>query len=246
MRPAVRVWALGALDLLFPAACPVCEARLGAGRRDPLCGTCWRAVIRWPRPGCPTCGRPRLGAAGAAADAPSPPCPGCAVAPPPWDYARAAGPYVEPLRTVLNQFKFARRRALARPLGDLLVEACSPWVPAEVDALVPVPLDRGRERERGFNQATLLAERLGAALRRPVRPRWLERVRPTPPQSALGAEARRDNVRGAFRADRAAAGRHVVVVDDVLTTGATAGECARALKAVGAHTVGVVTVARVE
>lgn len=166
--------------------------------------------------------------------------------PPPWDYARAAGPYVEPLRTALSQFKFARRRALARPLGDLLVEQCGPWLPAQVDALVPVPLDRGRERERGFNQAALLAERLGSALRRPVRPRWLERVRPTPPQSALSAAARRDNVRGAFRAARAAAGRHVLVVDDVLTTGATVAECARALRAAGARTVGVVTVARVE
>jgi predicted amidophosphoribosyltransferase len=78
-----------------------------------------------------------------------------------------------------------------------------------------------------------------------VRPRWLARVRATLPQSELGAAQRRANVRGAFAADPAAAGHHVVVVDDVLTTGATAAECARALRVAGAAQVGVLTVARV-
>ncbi len=112
-------------------------------------------------------------------------------------------------------------------------------------ALVPVPLGRPRQRERGFNQAALLAERLAPALGVAVRPRWLARVRDTQPQSDLGAAERHANVRGAFAARAEVAGHHVVVVDDVLTTGATVAECARALRAAGAARVGVVAVARV-
>jgi ComF family protein len=110
--------------------------------------------------------------------------------------------------------------------------------------LVPVPLSRDRERERGFNQAALLAERLARGLGAPFRVRWLARTRATAPQTELDAAARRANVRGAFVASTAAAGADVVLVDDVLTTGATASECARALRAAGARAVGVLTVAR--
>jgi ComF family protein len=118
-------------------------------------------------------------------------------------------------------------------------------VPADVDALVPVPLAPARERERGFNQAALVADELARALGRPVRRRWLRRARPTRPQSDLSAAERWANVRNAFQAAPAVAGHHVLVVDDVLTTGATAAECARALRAAGARAVSVVTVARV-
>jgi ComF family protein len=111
--------------------------------------------------------------------------------------------------------------------------------------LVPVPLGRARERERGFNQAALVAERLARGLGAPFRPCWLARARATAPQTDLDAAARRANVRGAFVASTAAAGADVVLVDDVLTTGATAGECARALRAAGVRSVGVLTVARV-
>src|SRR5207237_6401269 len=99
--------------------------------------------------------------------------------------------------------------------------------------------------ERGFNQAALLAERLARVLGVPLRQRWLARTRATVPQTALSATERRVNVRGAFVASTSAAGADVVLVDDVLTTGATAAECARALRAAGARSVGVLTVARV-
>jgi ComF family protein len=152
---------------------------------------------------------------------------------------------VDPLRAAVHAFKFHGTRALARPLADLLIEQWGPTVPDGVDALIPVPLTPARERERGFNQAALLAERLAWALERPVKPQWLRRARPTPPQSELGAAERWANVRDAFQAAPAVAGRHLLVVDDVLTTGATATECARALRAGGARAVSVVTVARV-
>jgi ComF family protein len=110
---------------------------------------------------------------------------------------------------------------------------------------VPVPLARARERERGFNQATLLAERVGERVGVRVRPGWLARLRATASQSDLSAAERRANVAGAFVAAPAVAGRYVVVIDDVLTTGATLGECARALRSAGARHVGVLAVARV-
>jgi ComF family protein len=258
---AVRTWTLAALDLVYPAWCPVCESRLGPGRRDPLCGGCWRSIVRLAPPTCPDCALPLFTpAAGHDGGAPAtggpapvalgPPeaaarCGQCRQAPPPWDWARAAGLYTGTLREALHAFKFAGCRALAAPLGDLLAEQCGAGLAVVLDVLVPVPLARARERERGFNQAALLAERLARRVGRPVRARWLRRQRPTAPQSDLGAEARRANVRGAFVAAPPVAGRSVGLVDDVYTTGATAAECTRALKAAGARSVGVLTVARV-
>jgi ComF family protein len=153
--------------------------------------------------------------------------------------------YTGVAREALHALKFERRRALARPLGDLLVAPCLVAAGGDVEAIVPVPLGRGRERARGYNQAALLAERLARAVGAPLRARWLARTRETAEQSGLGAAARADNVRGAFAASSSAAGRSVVVVDDVLTTGATASECARALRRAGARRVGFVAVARV-
>jgi ComF family protein len=233
-------WALAALDLVFPAVCPVCRQTLGAGRHDPLCGACWEAIARLAAPCCGRCGV----AAGALVPAAGL-CGGCLAEPPEWDWARAGAEYTGVVRDAIHAFKFEGRRALARPLAALVAAQWAAALPAGVEALVPVPLGRTRERERGFNQAGLLAERLGAILGRPVRPRWLRRERITGPQSDLGAAARRANVRGAFAAHPGVAGRHVVVVDDVLTTGATAAECVRALRAAGAVQVGVLTVARV-
>ncbi len=240
----MKAWATAALDLLYPALCPVCSATLGSGRRDPLCAACWLAIPRIDPPYCAVCGVPfatleprALGSAGL--------CGPCRIEPPIWDYARAAARYEGPLRDALHAFKFDARRALARPLADLVVEQCGADLAADVEALVPVPLGRARERERGFNQARLIADRLAASLGCCVKPGWLTRVRPTASQSDLGAEERRANVRDAFVAAASVAGRHVVVVDDVLTTGATAAECCRALRAAGARAVGVLSVARV-
>jgi ComF family protein len=238
-----------ALDLVFPALCPLCQTTLGADRRDPLCASCWRGITRLGRPRCHVCGAapplaPTFDDAGEPAP-PAPSCAACAADPPPYDYARSAALFEGALREAVHALKYSGRRALARPLGDLAAGYCSATLAEAIEAVVPVPLARDRGRERGFNQAELLAQRVAHRLGVPVRPRWLWRVRPTRPQSDLAASERRANVRGAFRASPQVSGRHVLVVDDVLTTGATLGECARALREGGARRVGVLTVARV-
>ena len=227
---------LAVLDLVFPALCPVCQVILDADRRDPLCGRCWCSITRLGPPGCDVCG---------AASPTVVSFTGSQRVEHGREGARAAAIYEGALREALHAFKFSRKRALARPLGDLALEQCAASLPEGIEAVIPVPLARERERERGFNQALLLARRIAGRLELPTRPRWLVRVRATRPQSDLSAAERRANVRGAFRASRRVAGRHVVVVDDILTTGATLEACARALRAAGARRVGVLTVARV-
>lgn len=149
-----------------------------------------------------------------------------------------------PLIEVLARFKYARDISLAPVLSAVLVEA-PPLLPAH-DLIVPIPLHPDRLRWRGFNQAVPLARALGRISGRPVNPLALSRHRPTPPQVGLGAVDRRRNVRGAFAVRQPAQvrGRTVLLVDDVMTTGATAHECARVLHTAGARAVDVVVLAR--
>lgn len=234
----LRRWVTAVVDLVFPPLCPVCREMLGAGRRDPLCGVCWEALERIAPPWCRCCGAP-LGVEGL--------CGACRGRRPHFAYARAAARYGDLVRETIHAFKFGGRRGLANPLGDLLAGLGLGALPgAAPDVLVPVPLHPRRARERGYNQALLLARRLERAWGVPVVADALIRAVPTRPQTDLDAAARRRNVRDAFAVRRPAliAGRHVVLVDDVLTTGATAGECARSLTRAGAAAVGVLTVAR--
>src|SRR2546426_4205084 len=239
--PASRpVWVSALLDLVFPPFCPVCERRLGEGRRDPLCGACWQALERIAPPWCRRCGQP-LSIEGL--------CGECRRRRRPFAYARAAVRYGPIAREALHAFKFGGRRALAAPLADLLAGLGLRALPgAAPDLLVPVPLHPRRERERGYNQSALLAKRLGRGWGVPVATDALGRALATAPQTDLDAAARRKNVRGAFtvRRPELVVGRHVLLVDDILTTGATVGECARCLTSAGAAAVGVLTVARVD
>jgi ComF family protein len=251
-RPAParrRVWVDALLDLVFPPFCPVCARRLGAGRRDPLCGSCWQGLDRIVPPCCRVCGLPFIELPAPEGSSPSAarPCGRCQRQPPPFAYARAAVRYGEVARDAVHALKFQGRRTMAQPLGDLIVEMGAGGLPfGPPDLLVPVPLHRRRERERGFNQALLLARRVGEAWGVGVCADALERRVATRPQTELTAEARRANVRGAFalRGSTAVAGRHVALIDDVITTGSTVAACARCLAAGGATTVGVLTVAR--
>jgi ComF family protein len=241
---ALARWLDPLLDLVFPAVCPVCATRSDDAVHRPFCAPCWASLPVGLGPGCPVCGEPFPGLAGAL------PCEACRRRPPPYAFARAVAAYKDGMREAIHAMKYGGRAVVATPLGRLLAEAAPdalPAPPAEwAEALVPVPLHPTRLAERGFNQAELLAAPCAARWRVPVLGRALVRTRATPPQTDLDAAARRANVRDAFRVPRAAAiaGRRLLLVDDVLTTGATAGAAAGALRAAGAAAVGVLALAR--
>jgi ComF family protein len=156
----------------------------------------------------------------------------------------AACVYSAPLDGLLPRFKFHLDLAAGRLLAQLLTEACADA--PRPQALVPVPLHRARLRRRGYDQALELAKPLARALDLPLQSRLLQRVRPTVPQSELSAAARRRNLRDAFAVDVVAAlPAHVVLVDDVMTTGATLHAAARALRRAGVARVDAWVCARV-
>jgi ComF family protein len=242
---ALGRWLDPLLDLVFPAVCPVCARRAeGAGPR-PFCAGCWSALPVGVEPGCVRCGEPYPGLGGAL------PCAACRHAPPPYAFARAIGAYRDGLRAAIHALKYGGRSTVAGPLGGLLAAAGPASLPVApgrwADGIVPVPLHPARLAERGFNQAELLAAPCAARWGVPLLGRALARVRATRPQAELDAEARQANVRGAFRVARPGQvrGRRLLLVDDVLTTGATVSAAARALRAAGAAAVGVVVLARV-
>ena len=163
------------------------------------------------------------------------------------DWARAAYPFAGPLRETIHRFKYGKERARAAHLGLLLqplLAALPPTVASRSPRVVPVPLAAARRRERGYNQSEELARVLAGASGLPL-DRQLARVRTTRPQVGLARPARHQNVRDAFRWRGAPLrGEPFLLIDDVLTTGATADECAATLKAAGAGWVGLLTVAR--
>ena len=220
----------GLLDLLYPPFC------VGCGRPGTMyCSTCRDGILRIRPPLCPRCGRPQ---------ATSQVCHGCAVKPPPVEGIRSVALFEGALRAAIHQFKYGSMRDLAVPLGGLLV-SFGEETPLAADAIVPVPLHARRLRERGYNQAALLAQRLGRALGLPVVHDCLRRSRYTVSQTELNAQERSRNVEGAFTCTGPGVrGQRVLLIDDVCTSGATLGACGFALTEGGARSVWALTVAR--
>ncbi|MFC0386344.1 ComF family protein [Muricoccus vinaceus] len=233
---------LGALDVLLPPHCLACEEPvLDQGT---LCPACFSGLHGIVPPFCHNCGQP-FEHEGVAEDGL---CPGCIARPPAFERARAAFVYNDALARLVLPLKHGDRTDLAGPLARHMARAGADLL-AEADVIVPVPLHRRRLFARRYNQSALLAMRLGRMAGVRVVPDALRRVRATPSLGPLGAEARRALMAGAIRvAPRAVgrlAGRRVLLVDDVLTSGATANACAEALLGIGAARVEVLAAARV-
>ena len=213
-----------------------------------MCRACWESLAPWTGPRCPRCGTPF--ASVLAEEFADPTCAECKREAPPFDAARSFGLYLGTLRSLILQLKFQRRERLGKRLGALLKPL---WESLELQGslLVPVPLHSSRQRERGFNQAELLARGLARALRLSgrephVETHGLRRTRATLPQTGLSLTARRENVRGVFAVTHPERVHDcsVALIDDVMTTGATLSACAAVLKKAGAQRVCALTLAR--
>ena len=229
---------------LFPSDCRLCGSLLETTSRLPVCPACLADIHAIATPVCVICGE-RL-----EAELPDDICGMCRRAAPPFARARAYGSYDGRLRELIHLLKYEQVHPAAEYLGGLLAAPLQAAArDSGADVLVPVPLYRRKRRERGFNQTEAVLRRalkfLPATLR--LETGVLVRTRDTASQTGLTRHQRRANVRGAFavRKPESIAGRTVILVDDVMTTGTTAAECTRVLLRAGAERVQVVTLARV-
>jgi ComF family protein len=227
------------VGLIYPRQCGSCGGGLTGAERF-FCEGCLSAVSRIKGPLCGVCGKPFPSGAGF-----DHPCSDCLKKPPPYDMARAAVVYEGAVKEAVKLYKYRPFRTLGGYLGGF-VHDCAPVWFGSATVVTAVPLHKRRLMDRGFNQSIILAERAAASIGARLSLDGLKRTRHTTPQVRVDHSAREANVRGAFAVTRPGEfeGEHVLVVDDVYTTGATVKECARALKRAGASGVFVLTVAR--
>lgn len=229
------------LDVILPPICHICRSFIPNAGKLHICPDCRDRLPLVSSPLCPICGIPFIGPGD------NHHCGACLAHPPHFDTARAHFLYEGAIRDLIHTYKYNRQTHLRYPLALLTLEGMSGFL-ADQDPhlIVPVPLHRSRLRQRGFNQAVLLGNVLSGQLALPMQPDALVRTRPTEPQIELSAAERRLNVKGAFTVNRRypVAGKRILLLDDVMTTGSTMDECAKELKKAGAGVVIAATIAR--
>ena len=231
----------GLLHLIYPGLCHLCDTALGSVNES-FCSDCRAGLLNDPYPACPRC----AGTIGPFTNTDGG-CPHCRDE----SFAFASvirfGPYQGIWRDAVLRLKHHAGEGLAELLGAVWAEhARSRFASLKADFIIPVPLHWWRRWSRGYNQSTALAHGLAKSLHLPYQPSWLRRIRNTPAQHLLLPSARRENLKKAFRICRAARvqGRTILLVDDVMTTGATAHAAAAALRKAGALQVHVAAFAR--
>jgi ComF family protein len=232
-----------AVDFALPPRCPSCGTIVP--KPHAFCLPCWQSLAFLGDPCCARCGLPFDYETGAEAE-----CGRCLADPPPFDRLRAAVAYGDTARKVALKLKYSGRPGVAETLAHFMARQLPRVGGGEREALlVPVPLHRWRIWKRGYNQAGLIASALSRRSGIPAELDLLRRTRATPPLKGLGRRERALTVRGVFavaKEDRPRLkGRHIILIDDVFTSGATAGACARTLRRAGARSVAVLTWARV-
>jgi ComF family protein len=228
------------LDIVFPRFCCGCDERISE-RNLVVCRNCTEALEPVPLPYCPICGAGNARFVGADR------CDDCPAGVIAFEAVRACFSFAGTAERVTKKLKYDHREEFA----DYMAGHMANWLPVlykvvPFDVIVPVPLHPARQRERGFNQAELIAHRIGKGLGIPVSASLIARFRQTPTQTRLSRAERASNVAGAFRTGKPAAiaGKAVLLVDDVCTTGATLNECAKVLREAGSGPVRGLTFAR--
>lgn len=242
LRARLKSAADGALGLVYPANCQMCRTGRAEAAEGYVCARCWQGVRFVRAPLCDRCGLPFPGAITTAFE-----CSNCREMTLHFESARAAVVATGVVLEVIHRFKYQQAEWFAPFLANLLCREAAPVLREGAwDAVVPVPLHPRKERERGFNQADRLAAALGRAIQVPLRRDWVRRIEFTRTQTLLTRTERAANMRGVFQARPGLRlnGERIVLVDDVLTTGATTSACAKALLDAGARRVTVWTVAR--
>ncbi|MCL0085673.1 ComF family protein [Thermodesulfovibrionales bacterium] len=221
------------LNLFFPSRCPICESKSDRFIHSPICAACWKGIEKYSGNACNICGIPTISLYTTI-------CESCLRAKPSFTTILYYGIYEGTLRKAIHLLKFTGIKRLARPLSGLLCDLAIP----EADGIVPVPLHKKRLRQREFNQTAVIGRHLSRELKIPLMLNILKKIKDTLPQTEVNREERLKNVKSTYTASEKIKEMDLLLVDDVVTTGATARECASALLTAGAKSVTVIALAR--
>lgn len=221
------------LNSIYPSICPLCNNFSDSFKHSPICTTCWLKIKRYSGPSCRICAVPLVSVYSTV-------CKECLTNAPSFSVVLNYGIYSDALAEAINLMKFSGLRRLANPMGKLFLNLEMP----ECNGIIPVPLSKHALRERGFNQSLLMARVISKKLKIPLYMDMLLKIKDTSPQVGLNAKERMKNLRRAFKTSGKINNLRLLLLDDVMTTGATARECSKTLMSAGAKEVIVITLAR--